>query len=149
MSAFNIRPYSERDEDAVIALWHRTWQQAYPSIDFDARLQAWRERWRKELVPSSKIAVAERGKHIVGFVTIDATGYLDQLVVDPELWGSELGDELLTSAKTASPGGITLLVNSDNARAIRFYERNGFKYTHDDVNPVSGNAVQGMAWKPG
>jgi putative acetyltransferase len=47
-----------------------------------------------------------------------------------------------------SPGGITLLVNTDNARAIRFYERNGFAHTHDDVNPVSGRKVSGMAWKP-
>ena len=152
MNAFTLRPYSVHDEDAAIALWHRTWRKAYPSIDFDARLQAWRERWRNELVPSSKIVVAERSGHangeIAGFVTIDATGYLDQLVVDSDSWGSDLGDRLLASAKTLSPAGITLLVNADNARAIRFYERNGFKHTHDDVNPSSGRAVHGMKWKP-
>ncbi len=85
---------------------------------------------------------------MTGFVTIDSTGYLDQLVVEPDSWGTELGDLLLEAAKAASPGGITLLVNEDNIRAIRFYERNGFKYTHDDVNPVSGRKINGMAWKP-
>lgn len=151
MNAFILRPYSLQDEDAAIALWHRTWSKAYPSIDFDARLQAWRERWRSELVPRSKIIVAERrgqAGEIAGFVTIDGSGYLDQLVVDSESWGSDLGDRLLASAKVLSPNGITLLVNADNARAIRFYERNGFKHTHDDVNPASGRAVYGMAWKP-
>lgn len=148
MNAFNLRPYRQHDEDAAIALWHRTWKEAYPSIDFDARLQAWRERWRSELAPSANIVVAERGGQIVGFVTIDKTGYLDQLVVEPEAWGSQLGDRLLDSAKAISPGGITLLVNADNSRAIRFYERNGFTYTHDDVNPASGRKVHGMAWKP-
>jgi putative acetyltransferase len=47
-----------------------------------------------------------------------------------------------------SPSGITLLVNTDNTRAIRFYERSGFVHTHDDVNPVSGRKIYGMAWKP-
>ncbi len=148
MNAFTLRPYHVRDEDAAIALWHRTWSQAYPSIDFDARLPAWRERWRNELVPSAKIIVAEHEGRLAGFVTIDSSGYLDQLVVEPDSWGSELGDRLLESAKELSPGGITLLVNADNARAIRFYERNGFIHTHDDVNPASGRAVHGMAWKP-
>jgi putative acetyltransferase len=151
MNAFTLRPYNVQDEDAAISLWHRTWSQAYPSIDFDARLQAWRERWRNELVPTSKIIVAERGGQtgqIAGFVTIDTSGYLDQLVVDADAWGTDLGDRLLASAKTLSPDGITLLVNSDNTRAIRFYERNGFRHTHDDVNPISGRAVHGMAWNP-
>ncbi len=148
MNAFNLRPYRQRDEDAAIELWHRTWKEAYPSIDFDARLQAWRERWRSELVPSAHIVVAERGNRLVGFITVDKTGYLDQLVVEPEAWGSQLGDRLLDAAKKLSPDGITLLVNADNSRAIRFYERNGFKYTHDDVNPASGRTVHGMKWQP-
>jgi putative acetyltransferase len=148
MKRFTIRPYTAQDGDAAIALWHRTWKEAYPSIDFDARLQAWRERWLNELVPSAKIVVAERGSELIGFVTVDSTGYLDQLVVEPDSWGSELGDRLLDAAKELAPDGITLLVNADNARAIRFYERNGFKYTHDEVNPTSGRPVRGMIWKP-
>lgn len=141
-----LRAYREDDEDAVIALWHRTWQQAYPEIDFAARLTAWRARWRDELIPTAKVVVALQGGAIVGFVTIDASGYLDQLVVAPDLWGSKLGDRLLTDAKAMAPSGITLLVNADNARAIRFYERNSFRHTHDDVNALSGRPVKGMAW---
>jgi putative acetyltransferase len=145
---FTLRPYSTGDEDAAIDLWHRTWQQAYPSIDFAQRLEGWRRRWRNELVPVARIVVAEQNGKMAGFVTMDASGYLDQLVVAPETWGSDLGNLLVAEAKTMSPTGITLLVNTDNARAIRFYERNGFVHTHDDVNPVSGRKVYGMAWKP-
>ena len=36
------------------------------------------------------------------------------------------------------PASVTLLVNKDNARAIRFYERNGFAHAGEDVNPTSG-----------
>jgi putative acetyltransferase len=143
-----LRSYRDADEDALITLWHRTWQYAYPSIDFDERLADWRARWRTELVPVANIVVAETEAAPVGFVTIDGSGYLDQLVVAPEAWGSTTASALMQAAKELSPHGINLLVNSDNARAIRFYEREGFRHTHDDVNPVSGRPVKAMAWIP-
>jgi putative acetyltransferase len=145
-SAFHLRPYRAEDEDAAISLWQRTWQEAYPSIDFASRVAWWRERWRKELVPDAAIIVAEQADALVGFVTIEATGYLDQLVVAPDLWGAELGNALVDEAKRLSPDGITLLVNTDNARAIRFYERNGFIHAGNDVNPTSGRPVLRMQW---
>ena len=144
---FHLRPYRSDDEDAAIALWQQTWQQAYPAIDFAARVKWWRERWRNELVPNAAIMVAEQAGALVGFVTIDASGYLDQLVVAPDRWGSELGDALVNEAKRLSPDRITLLVNNDNIRAIRFYERNGFVSAGEDVNPTSGRPVLRMGWK--
>ena len=148
MSApFHLRPYRADDEDAAIVLWQRTWQHAYPSIDFAARVPWWRERWRGELVPNATIMVAEQAGEMAGFVTIDAKNYLDQLVVAPDRWGSELGNMLVNEAKRLSPDRITLLVNSDNTRAIRFYERNGFVHAGADVNPTSGKPVLRMEWK--
>ena len=145
-ASFHLRRYRDSDEDAAIALWQHTWQQAYPSIDFAARVAWWRERWRKEMVPAARIVVAEAPEQIIGFVTIDSTGYLDQLVVSPAQWGSGLGNALVAEAKRLSPAGITLLVNTDNARAIGFYERNGFKRAGEQVNPTSGRPVLRMAW---
>jgi putative acetyltransferase len=147
-AAPTLRPYRTEDEDATIALWLETWQQSYPSIDFAARVPWWRERWRNELVPNAAIIVAEEFGTLVGFVTIDGQAYLDQLVVAPERWGSKIADLLVNEAKRLSPDSITLLVNHDNARAIRFYERNGFVHAGQDVNPTSGRPVLKMAWKP-
>ena len=144
----SLRPYRADDEEAAIALWQRTWQQAYPSIDFAERLAWWRERWRGELVPNTAIVVAEEAGTLVGFVTIDRQAYLDQLVVAPEHWGSDVARRLVDEAKRLSPTGITLLVNKDNARAVRFYERSGFAHVGDDVNPTSRRPVLKMAWKP-
>ena len=144
---FQLRPYSASDEDAAIALWLATWQQAYPDIDFAARVTWWRERWRGELVPNATIIVAEQAGELAGFVTIDAKNYLDQLVVAPDRWGSALATLLVDEAKRLSPDRITLLVNTDNTRAIRFYERNGFAHAGDDVNPTSGKPVLRMEWK--
>ena len=146
-TAFHLRFYRAEDEDAAIALWQQTWQQAYPGIDFTARVTWWRERWLGELVPNAAIIVAEQAGALVGFVTIDPTGYLDQLVVAPDHWGSELANRLVDEAKLLSPDRITLLVNTDNIRAIRFYERNGFAHAGEDVNPTSGRPVLRMEWK--
>ena len=147
-AAFQLRPYRADDEDAAIALWLETWQKAYPEIDFSARVPWWRERWRGELVPNAAIIVAEQANTLAGFVTIDASGYLDQLVVAPDRWGSELADALVDEAKRRSPDRVTLLVNKDNTRAIRFYQRNGFVHAGDDVNPTSGRPVLRMTWTP-
>jgi len=146
--SFHLRPYRDGDEDVAIALWCETWQQAYPDIDFAPRVPWWRERWRNELVPNAAIIVAEQAGVLVGFVTIDTRAYLDQLVVAPGQWGSKLADALVDEAKRLSPDCITLLVNDDNARAIRFYQRNGFVHAGKDVNPTSGRPVLKMVWRP-
>ena len=144
-----LRPYSTADEDAAIELWRRTWTQHYPQIDFDSRVDWWRERWRKELVPAARIVVAEVGRELVGFVTIDPkTKYLDQIVVAPEQWGSGIALALLEKAKRLSPRGVVLHVNKDNARAIGFYQKHGFVYDGEDKNPWSGKLVNRMAWRP-
>ena len=147
MSALHLRPYRPEDEAASIDLWQRTWQQAYPQIDFAARLDWWRERWRKDLVPKASIVVSEADGVLTGFVTIDGEGYLDQLVVDPAHWGSDAARLLVDEAKRLSPSGVTLLVNKDNTRAIRFYERNGFAQAGEDLNPTSGRPVLKMTWR--
>ena len=146
--AFTLRAYSDADEDAAIELWRRTWAAHFPHIDFNSRVAWWRERWRQDLVPVTAIVVAECEGALAGFMTIDeTTGYLDQIVVAPERWGSGIAAALLDEAKRRAPGGIELLVNKDNLRAIRFYEKHGFVYAGDDRNPVSGKPVNRMAWK--
>ena len=144
---FTLRPYRAEDEDAAIALWLETWRLAYPAIDFDARVEWWRQRWRTELVPKAEIIVSEHAGALAGFVTIDSSGYLDQLVVAPDHWGSKLATLLVDETKRRSPAGVTLLVNADNSRAIRFYERSGFLRSGEDVN-ASGRPVLKMEWHP-
>ncbi len=143
------RPYSAVDEDAAIELWRRTWSKHYPHIDFSARVPWWRERWRNELVPVARIVMVDIDGTLAGFVTVNPkTMYLDQIVVAPEHWGSSVALVLLDEAKRLSPNGLDLLVNKDNFRAIGFYEKHGFAYAGEDKNPVSGIAVNRMAWRP-
>jgi putative acetyltransferase len=177
VSGLKLRPYSAADEDAAIELWRRTWQAARTDLDFTARLAWWRERWRSELVPACTIVVAEidadetavetvvvepvtvepvaagpavpvSAGRTIGFVTVDArTGYLDQIVVAPEAWGSPAAPALLAAAKRIAPAGLDLDVNQDNARAIRFYEKHGFKVSGSGVNPRSSAPIYRMSWR--
>jgi putative acetyltransferase len=147
--SLTLRAYRAADEDAAIALWQRTWQRHYPQIDFAERVAWWRERWRNELVPFATITLAEHDGALMGFVTVDPkTRYLDQIVVAPEAWGSEVAAALLAEARRISPAGLELKVNADNARAIRFYEKHGFVIIGRDVNERSGAPVHVMSWRP-
>ena len=148
MANLTLRPYTNADEDAAIELWRRTWAHHFPHIDFNARVAWWRERWKQELIPVAHVIIAETDGALTGFVTVDPdTMYLDQLVVAPEHWGAGISAALLEEAKRLSPKGLDLLVNKDNARAIRFYEKHSFVYVGDDKNPVSGIPVNRMAWR--
>jgi putative acetyltransferase len=148
-SGLSLRAYRADDEDAAIALWLRTWQATYPGIDFAARLDWWRKRWRDELLPTAKVVIAEDDGEMIGFVTIDTgTHYLDQLVVAPEYWGLGTGFTLVDEAKRLSGSGVDLDVNVDNARAIAFYGKCGFVITGDGKNPITGRPIHRMSWQP-
>jgi putative acetyltransferase len=149
VSVFSFRQYDgARDEEPALALWLRTWQETYPDIDFAGRLAWWREHWRG-LAHTARITVAEAKNEMIGFVTIDPdTLYLDQIVVAPEYWGSGLASALIVEAKRASPRGLDLDVNTDNARAIAFYQKEGFVITGEGINSRSGRPVHHMRWRP-
>jgi putative acetyltransferase len=144
-----LRRYRQSDEDAAVTLWLRSWQAAYPQLDFIARLDWWRQRWRDELLRTADVVIAESAGIMIGFVTIDPqTLYLDQIVVAPEHWRSGIGAVLLEEARRISPRGLDLDVNVDNARAIAFYKKHGFTIAGPGKNPISGKPVHRMSWRP-
>ena len=146
---FELRRYHPTDEAAAIELWRRTWQLAYPKINFDERVEWWRKRWRDQLAVVATIAVAEANGQLLGFVTVDPASFdLDQMVVAPEAWGIGVAAALMAEAKRISPRGLDLHVNSDNARAIAFYCKHGFVISGQALNWRSGAPVQKMSWRP-
>ena len=93
--------------------------------------------------------VAEADDMVVGFVTVDPTSFdLDQIVVAPEVQGKGVASALIAEAKRISPGGLDLHVNTDNVRAIRFYEKEGFVISGEALNWRSGAPVHKMSWRP-
>ncbi len=147
-----LRPYQLADEQAAVALWQRSWQQAYPQIDFSQRVDWFREHWG-DLKLDSKIVVAEYDgapDHMAGFVAVSQrTGYLDQIVVAPEVQHLGVGKALIDAAKHIGREGLYLHVNKDNDRALAFYQKCGFVIAGEDVNRRSGAPVYMMTWRPG
>jgi putative acetyltransferase len=147
-----LRPYQSADETPALALWQRSWQQTYPEIDFSKRVDWFREHWG-DLKLDSKIVVAESEAapdHLAGFVAVSPrTGYLDQIVVAPEVQHLGVGKALIDAAKHIARDGLYLHVNKDNARALDFYQKSGFLIAGEDVNRRSGAPVYMMTWRPG
>lgn len=149
LHTLRLRPYKPDDFEDAVGIWMRAWQAAMPEIAFAKRLEWWRNRWQNDLVPNNMIVVAEIGDRPEGFIVIDPnTGWLDQLALEPVLWGHGIADKLIEEAKRLSPAGVRLDVNQTNTRAIRFYERMGFVRAGEGVNPHSGAPTFLYEWKP-
>ncbi len=133
-----------------IAIVHvRSWQAAYlrlmpqdylDSLEAGQRLPVWERAVGEAQWPRAGTFVAEGGGEVVGFASIcparddDAelagAGELAAFYLLPELWGTGLGRELMTSALSALSdagfGAAILWVLDTNSRARRFYEAAGW-----------------------
>jgi putative acetyltransferase len=127
------------DLASLADLWVASWQEAMPGIDFSTRKTWFLEHLNAlETAGAVTICAFDGSNRLLGFVNFDpAAGYLDQIAVAPDAKGSGAARLLLTEARRLSPGGVTLEVNQDNPRALRFYEREGFEKFAEAVNPIS------------
>lgn len=120
-----------------------------PAIDFNARRPWFIDHLAKMCASGVEVtcAVGEAGV-LAGFITLDrTTGHIDQLAVAPEAWGSGAAEVLLTHAKDHAPATLSLEVNQDNPRAVRFYEKHGFERRSESLNPNSGLKTWLFEWK--
>ncbi|GAA0191392.1 ribosomal protein S18 acetylase RimI-like enzyme [Brevundimonas nasdae] len=122
-----IRPISDGDEAAVIALWSacdltRPWND--PAQDL---------RLARDTATSA-ILVATDDDRIIGTVMTGFEGHrgwVYYLAVDPAYRGAGLGRLLMTAAeawlKAQGAPKLQLMVRADNAAALGFYERLGLE----------------------
>ena len=144
-----VREMIEGELEEALDMWVAAWQAAYPAIDFDAR-RGWAVEHIAGLEHEGSLVVVAVGEgRIVGLLVVDPnTGYLDQIVVATDQQGRGVADALLAEARRLAPEGLDLHVNQDNVRAVRFYEKNGFRKTGTDVNPRSQAPTYKMSWRP-
>ncbi|HVZ64889.1 MAG TPA: GNAT family acetyltransferase [Lacunisphaera sp.] len=122
-----VRAFRPKDEAAVVALWAacgltRPWNDPHKDIA------------RKVKVNPELFLVAEAGGRIVGTVMAGYEGHrgwINYLAVDTPRRRGGLGRRLMDEAerllRAAGCPKINLQVRTDNAAAIAFYERIGFK----------------------
>lgn len=120
-----------------------------PGLDFEAR-RAWFVAHISELLARGAgiiCAFDELDGHMAGFITHEGSGHVAQFAVAVRDWGSGAAVALLNEAKKLSVGGsLTLDVNQDNSRAVRFYEREGFGRVGAGRNQASGRATWFYKW---
>ncbi|WP_293866976.1 GNAT family N-acetyltransferase [uncultured Alsobacter sp.] len=144
-----LRDLREGDFGAILDLWTAGWSRTLPDTDFAARRPWMDERLRQHLAEGAVARGMEREGRLVGFVVVNpVTGYLDQIAVAPDAWGSGLARALLDEARRISPAGLGLHVNQNNPRAVRFYEREGFVRVGEGLNPRSGLPIWEYRWTP-
>ncbi|MSP98428.1 MAG: GNAT family acetyltransferase [Betaproteobacteria bacterium] len=134
----NIRPYLERDQDAVIVLWERCgllrpWND--PKKDIARKLRVQRDLF---LVGTTGAAAhtaagAAASDTIVGSVMAGYEGHrgwINYLAVDPQLRRAGLGRALMEEAerrlRALGCAKINLQIRKDNAEATAFYAGIGF-----------------------
>jgi putative acetyltransferase len=147
-SPWLFRDFGEGDLPALAELWVAAWRETGFAIDFEAR-RFWLDNHLRVLHAAGVgiLVGLDRQGQAAGFVTLDPkTGHLDQLCVAPRQRGSGLAPALLDEAKRRSPGIVELEVNEANARALRFYVREGFEVIGRGVGPQSGLPTLRMHW---
>lgn len=102
------------------------------------------ETYRARLSEMCILVAAGDGGHVMGTIAYKAAddeGHIRGMAVVPEQQGSGLAERLLKRAETelcaAGCTAVTLDTTRPLQRAIRFYERNGFRAT-GEVTPFFG-----------
>lgn len=106
--------------------------------------------WMREIVFATQEAlVAEIDGQIAGFLSLEED-LIANLYVRPEAQSCGHGSALLTQAKARRREGLRLWVFEPNARAIRFYEREGFRTLERTNGQGNEEKVPDrlMGWRP-
>lgn len=138
-----IRNATFDDASAIAAIHVHTWQAAYAGIlptDYLANLslQKRTDFWRQQLtVSGSLVLVAVENDEVIGWASGGANrdpsansgAEVYAIYVLPEFWTRGIGRELMQKTEESfSPNScITLWVLAQNQRAIRFYNKLGYK----------------------
>jgi GNAT superfamily N-acetyltransferase len=133
-----VRDVVESDVETVARVHWLSSNTAYArSDDFQRRLRQSRDAFELDYV---RMLVAEEAGEIVGLANV-GVDELYALYVHPDHWGSGAGQALLDRvhellAETCEEAVLTVM--TVNARARRFYERNGWELTETLVEPHFG-----------
>jgi putative acetyltransferase len=149
-ASLSLRARVDQDWPSILDVWVASWRATYPEIDFVQRRE-WLVRHVQDLEAEGAVTLClfDERSTLAGFIVINpADGWLDQICVAPDRFGAGFGASLLSAARTVSPKLIRLDVNADNARAIRFYERDGFARVGRGANTLSGRETIVMEWRP-
>ncbi len=139
-----IREYQPQDLEKTAALWLTSTIKAHPFIPEEYWLRAYREVYHRWL-PGAVTLLADVDGEIEGFLSFTAPGEIGALFAGPSCQGKGHGTALLNAAKERFDH-LKLSVYAENARAVGFYEKNGFSLQEERIDEATGQREFVMSW---
>lgn len=143
-----IRPARSDEYDEVARVWMESWVSTGLAEASNFLLAKLRARVLQEIDKGWSLFVADDRGSLAAMLALHLSKrYLDQLFVAPDYQGRGLGRALLAFTRTHLPDEISLDCVRENEKAWRWYEREGFIFEKEAVDPMTGFAMKYYRWK--
>jgi ribosomal protein S18 acetylase RimI-like enzyme len=148
MSPPTIRPARSDEYDAIARVWMNSWVSTRLAEASDFLLAQLRARIPREIEKGWSLFVADDAGALAAMLALHLPDlYLDQLFVAPEYQRQNLGRRLLAFTRRQLPDEIFLRCVRENEKAWRWYEREGFVFEKEAVEPMTGFVMKYYRWK--
>ena len=138
-----IRKFEKKDINAIMRIWKNENIRAH---NFIAK-EYWENNYKyvKDILPEADIYVYILDEQIVGFVGLN-NNYVEGIFVDVNNQHKGIGTALLDKIKEYKES-LTLSVYKKNVNAIKFYEKNNFIITGENIDENTNEIEYTMTWK--
>ena len=143
-----IRPARPDEYDAVATVWMESWVSTGLDQPSDVLLSNLRARVPREIANGWTLFVADDRGTLAAMLAVHLPHlYLDQLFVAPGHQGRSLGRQLLAFTRRLLPDEIWLRCVRENEKAWSWYEREGFVFEKEALEPATGRMMKYYRWK--
>jgi GNAT superfamily N-acetyltransferase len=143
-----IRLARPDEYDEIARVWMESWVSTGLEDASNFLLANLRARVLREVEKGWTLYVADDGGRIAAILALHLQRrYLDQLFVAPDYQGRGLGRQLLGFTRKHLPDEIELRCVRENDKAWRWYEREGFVFEEEKVEPMTGFVMKYYRWK--
>ena len=147
MSAPIIRLARADEYDEIARVWMESWVSTGLAEVSNFLLANLCARIRKEIEDGWSLHVADDNGTIAAMLALHLPKrYLDQLFVAPDYQGRSVGRQLLAFTRTQLPDEIWLRCARENEKAWRWYEREGFVFQKQAIEPMNGLMMKYYRW---
>ena len=147
MSEIIIRPARADEYDAVARVWMDSWVSTGLEEASQSLLAKLCARVPQEVEAGWSLFVADDRGMLAAMLALHLPKlYLDQLFVAPSYQGNSLGRKLLAFSRAQMPDEIHLRCVRENEKAWRWYEREGFVFEQEQVEPMTGFVMKYYRW---
>jgi GNAT superfamily N-acetyltransferase len=147
MTSPTIRPARSDEYDEIARVWMNSWVSTGLAEASNFLLAQLRARVRHEIEEGWSLFVADDGGTLAAMLALHIPNrYLDQLFVAPDYQGQSLGRTLLAFTRQQLPDQIWLRCVRENEKAWRWYEREGFVFEKETIEPMTGYVMKYYRW---